>query len=171
MRVAKFQKVSSKQFLSDYMDMYEDDRDYIIEGVHEKIKYPKRATAQSAGYDFYAPFDIELKPGETILITTGIKCKIDKGFVLKIYPRSSLGFKYEIMLANTIGIIDSDYYNNRNNEGHIMVKIVNRSKNKAMVLKEGEAFCQGIFEEYHLTYDDNAEGERVGGIGSTGKSI
>ena len=88
---------------------------------------PERATVGSAGYDFFSPIDFALAPGETIKIPTGIRAKIDDGWVLKIYPRSGLGFKFRLQLNNTVGIIDSDYFYS-DNEGHIMAKITNDSK-------------------------------------------
>ena len=80
--------------------------------------FPKRATSGSAGYDFYAPCGISLKPGETVKVLTGIRARIDEGWVLTLYPRSGLGFRYRLQLNNTVGVIDSDYYGS-DNEGHI----------------------------------------------------
>lgn len=162
-RVAKFEKVSLAQFLSAFDDKND------VEKIYEDIKLPKRATVGSAGYDFYAPFDIKLNPGETIKIPTGIRCKMDLEYVLKLYPRSGLGFKYRLQLNNTVGIIDSDYYNS-SNEGHIFAKITNDSnEGKTVEIKKGEGFMQGIFIEYGITIDDDADGIRDGGFGSTTK--
>ena len=133
----------------------------------EDIKLPKRATKGSAGYDFFSPIDFELQPGETIKFPTGIRCLIDEGWFLAIVPRSGLGFKYRLQLDNTIGIIDSDY-SHSNNEGHIFMKLTNDSKeNKTLSIKKGTAIAQGIFLPYGITYDDNADGIRNGGFGST----
>ena len=164
-RIAKFEKVSLEQFKSDW--------EFPEKGgaaeIYEKIKLPKRATSGSAGYDFYAPFDIILAPGETIKIPTGIRVKIDDGWVLKLYPRSGLGFKYRIQMNNTVGIIDSDYYLS-DNEGHIFCKITNDSnEGKTMTLSAGDGFCQGIFVEYGITVDDDVSDIRNGGFGSTDK--
>ena len=134
---------------------------------YEGIKLPKRATVGSAGYDFYAPFNIELKVGETIKIPTGIRCKITNGCVLSLYPRSGLGFKYRLRLNNTVGIIDSDYYNS-DNEGHIFIKLSNEG-DKSITIKKGEAFCQGMFTEFCVTFNDSTDGVRNGGFGSTSK--
>lgn len=162
-RIAKFEKISLEQFISDW-DLSGD-----AKGVYKDIKLPKRATSGSAGYDFYIPCDLELAPNETVKIPTGIKVKIDEGWVLKIYPRSGLGFKFRLQLNNTVGIIDSDYYNS-NNEGHIFCKITNDSnEGKTVSLKKGDGFCQGIFVEYGITFDDDADGVRNGGFGSTTK--
>ena len=128
---------------------------------------PKRATAGSAGYDFFAPFDITLAVGESVSVPTGVRAKIDEGWVLKIYPRSSLGFKYRVGLDNTVGIIDSDYYYS-DNEGHIFIKITNDGKQgKTVEIKQGEGFAQGVFVEYGITCDDDVSDKRNGGFGST----
>ena len=148
-----------------------DERFTVDTGAPNKIKnetpLPRRATSGSAGYDFFAVRDIELAPGETIKMPTGIRVKIDEGWVLKIYPRSSLGFKYRLTLNNTVGIIDSDYYY-AENEGHIFIKMTNCG-DKEIVLEKGKAFAQGVFVEYGITYDDDCDGIRVGGFGSTDK--
>lgn len=164
-RVAQFQKVSFEQFKSDW-----EFNDIIsAEDAYNEIKLPRRATTGSAGYDFYSPLDFQLKPGETIKIPTGVRAKINDGWVLKIYPRSGLGFKFRLQLNNTVGIIDSDYYNS-SNEGHIFCKITNDSnENKVVSQKQGDGFCQGIFIEYGITFDDDADGVRDGGFGSTSK--
>ena len=159
-RIAKFEKVSLQQFSEGYKGENPAE-------VYEEIKLPKRATSGSAGYDFYAPFDIDLKAGETAKIPTGIRVRIDEGWVLSIYPRSGLGFKYRLQLDNTVGIIDSDYYNS-DNEGHIFIKITNDSKeNKSLHVGKGEGIAQGIFTEYGITEGDDADGIRNGGFGST----
>lgn len=131
-----------------------------------RISLPKRATKNSAGYDFFLPFNIIIYANDSIKIPTGIKVEMNSDEVLKLYPRSSLGFKYGIRLANTTGIIDSDYFNNKGNEGHIWLKLVNPS-DKNIELKKGEAVMQGIFEKFLVCDDDEGNGERVGGIGST----
>ena len=164
-RVARFEIVSFDQFKSGFDNLSDDE----IKNLYDSLVLPKRATKGSAGYDFYAPFDITLKPGETIKIPTGIRSYIEPGYVLSIYPRSGLGFKYRIQLNNTVGIIDSDYYN-ANNEGHIMIKLTNDSnEGKTLEIKKGEGIAQGIFSEYFVTYDDSTDGVRVGGFGSTTK--
>jgi dUTP pyrophosphatase len=161
--IARFEKVSKEQFVSDY-DLTENK-----EEVYDEIKLPKRATVGSAGYDFYSPCDFTLAPGQTIKIPTGIRSYIEPGYVLSIYPRSGLGFKYRIQLNNTVGIIDSDYYN-ADNEGHIMIKLTNDSnEGKTLEIKKGDGIAQGIFSEYFVTYDDSTDGVRTGGFGSTSK--
>lgn len=162
-RIAKFEKVSYEQFAS----AFEGESEEAIRQIYENIQLPKRATSGSAGYDFFSPIDITLKPGETIKIATGIRVKMEPDWVLKLYPRSGLGFKYRLQLNNTVGIIDSDYYHS-DNEGHIFSKITNDTKEeKTIVLKAGEGFMQGIFIEYGITVDDAADGVRNGGFGST----
>ena len=166
-RVAQFEKVSFNQFDKDFKDTYGDR--YDVNAVYESIKLPKRATSGSAGYDFYAPVDIKLKAGETAKIPTGIRVKILDNWVLKVYPRSGLGFKFRLQLNNTVGIIDSDYYGS-SNEGHIFIKITNdTNEGKTVSVKAGEGFAQGIFVEYGITFDDEASEKRDGGFGSTTK--
>lgn len=161
-RIAKFEKVSFEQFKQGYPGT--DAR-----AVYDAVRLPRRATGGSAGYDFFAPFDVELKAGETAKIPTGIRVKIEEGWVLSIYPRSGLGFKFRLQLDNTVGIIDSDYYNS-DNEGHIFIKITNDSKEgKTLRIAAGSGFSQGIFTEYGITVDDEADGVRNGGFGSTTK--
>lgn len=166
-RVAQFEKVSFEQFRNDWEDTFGQIEN--IEEIYSGIILPKRATAGSAGYDFYTPLAFELKPGESMKIPTGIRAKMNDGWVLKIYPRSGLGFKFRLQMNNTVGIIDSDYYNS-DNEGHIFCKIMNDSnENKIVSLEKGAGFCQGIFIEYGITIDDDVTDERNGGFGSTGK--
>ena len=166
-RVAKFEKVSFEQFKKDWADTF-----YVTDGIekiYEDIKLPKRATAGSAGYDFYAPMAFELKPGETIKIPTGIRAIINENWVLKIYSRSSLGFKYRLWLDNLTGIIDSDY-SNSDNEGHIFIKVTNNSlEDKIVSINRGDKFAQGIFVQYGTVIDDDVVEERNGGFGSTNK--
>ena len=126
-RIAKFQKVSWEQFLEGWKDAFPNTEEEKIREIYDGIRLPRRATAGSAGYDFFSPVDFELKPGETLKMPTGIRAWMEPDWVLKIYPRSGLGFKYRLQLNNTVGIIDSDYYNS-DNEGHIFIKITNDSK-------------------------------------------
>lgn len=165
-RVAKFEKVSMKRFIEDWIDTF-GNTDEIITEIYNNIRLPKRATSGSAGYDFYSPIDFTLQPHQTIKIPTGIRCKMEMGWVLQCYPRSGLGFKYRLQLNNTVGIIDSDYYDS-DNEGHIFLKLTNdTNESKWLKIKAGEAIAQGIFVEYGITYDDNVREIRNGGFGST----
>lgn len=130
---------------------------------------PRRSTYGSAGYDFKAWTDFVIIAHESVVIPTFVKCKIEPGWMLCMYPRSGMGFKYGVHLANTIGVIDSDYYGCESNDGHIMVKLVNPS-DKDIIIKEGEKFCQGIFMPFGITEDDNPVfNKRAGGMGSTGR--
>ena len=168
-RIAKFEKVSFEQFLEGWGNTLEITDEKNIRAIYDAVRLPERATAGSAGYDFFAPVSITLKPGETIKIPTGIRVWMEPEWVLKCYPRSGLGFKYRLQLNNTVGIIDSDYYYS-DNEGHIFAKITNDSnEDKTLSLKAGEGFMQGIFVEYGITLDDDATGVRNGGFGSTTK--
>jgi len=136
-------------------------------GEEQDFLLPKRMTKHSAGYDFFSPEDVEIKPNEKYLIKTGIKSYFQEDEGLFIYPRSSFGFKHGIMLANTIGVIESDYYNNESNEGEICVKLFNTS-DKVFNITKGDRFCQAVFKKFLITDDDNAESVRTGGMGSTG---
>ena len=166
-KIAKFEKVCFENFKSAFESDFPQFVD--VKAIYDNIKLPKRATTGSAGYDFFTPCDITLAPGETVKIPTGIRSWIENGWVLKLYPRSGLGFKFRLQLNNTVGIIDSDYYYS-DNEGHIFCRITNDSnENKTVSLKAGEGLCQGIFVEYGITLDDDADGVRNGGFGSTTK--
>ena len=166
-RIAKFYKVSYEQFEKDWLDTFPNTSKDEVVKIYESIQLPRRATSGSAGYDFFLPIDIVLQPKEIIKIPTGIRVEIAEGWVLQLFPRSSLGFKYRLQLNNTVGIIDSDYYNS-DNEGHIFAKLTNDSnEEKTVQIKAGEGFMQGIFVEYGITLDDDAKGIRNGGFGST----
>ena len=166
-RIAKFHKVSFEQFAEGFAD-YSKDLE-VVRKIYDNIKLPKRATKGSAGYDFFAPVGIVLAPGETMKVPTGIRCEMEYDWVLKLYPRSGLGFKYRLQLNNTVGIIDADYFYS-DNEGHIFAKITNDSnEGKTVEIPAGTGFIQGIFLEYGITVDDDATEIRNGGFGSTTK--
>lgn len=168
-RIAQFFKVSKENFIDAMRDDFPEYTQEDLADMYESIALPARATKGSAGYDFYAPFAFSLPPGSTIKIPTGIRCKMDEDWVLKLYPRSGLGFKFRLQLNNTVGIIDSDYYYS-DNEGHIFAKITNDSnEGKTLDIGAGAGFMQGIFLEYGITVDDDADGVRNGGFGSTTK--
>ena len=160
MAVARFEKVSREQFSKDLKDLLNIEDDF-----YDDIVLPKRATTGSAGYDFTSPIDFTIKPNEMVKIPSGIRCYIEEGYVLNIYPRSSLGFKYQMSLANTTGIIDADYYNALN-EGHIIVALVNRG-NKDIVIKKGDRFVQGIFLKFYTAVEEEVTNKRQGGFGSS----
>ena len=168
-RIAKFHKVSEARFVEDWKDTFGEVFAEEVQEIYEGISLPVRATAGSAGYDFFAPVEITLQPGETVKIPTGIRVEMEQDWVLKCYPRSGLGFKYRLQLNNTVGIIDSDYFYS-DNEGHIFAKLTNdTNEGKTLVIPAGTGFMQGIFVEYGITVDDAAEGVRNGGFGSTTK--
>lgn len=168
-RIAQFFKVSFDEFKSGIEGEIPGLKEEEIKEMYDCLQLPKRATKGSAGYDFYTPFTFNLKPGETIKIPTGIRAKMEDNWVLQLYPRSGLGFKYRLQLNNTVGIIDSDYYYS-DNEGHIFAKITNDSnEGREVTVAKGTGFMQGIFMEYGITMDDAVEDVRNGGFGSTTK--
>ena len=156
---ARFMAVSLGQFRADWADAFPG------VPVPDIPPMPRRATAGSAGYDFYAPLDFTLEPGGTVKIPTGVRCRIAAGWVLMLFPRSGLGFKYRLMLSNTVGVVDADYFGAKN-EGHIFVKLVNAG-DKPLSVQRGEAFAQGVLLPFGLAEGDDATAERTGGFGST----
>lgn len=140
-----FEKISFKQFSKDVKDDI---------NLYNEYKLPSRDSNKTAGYDFYLIEDLEIKPNEIVKLPTGIKSYYNDDEVLLIIIRSSMGFKYNIRLVNQVGVIDSDYYNNKDNEGHIFIKIQNEGKEK-LSLQKGEAIAQGIFVKYLITDTDN----------------
>ena len=167
-RIAKFETVSKERFLNDWVETFGGTSEEAV-SVYEQIKLPKRATTGSAGYDFYSPLSFTLAPGETIKIPTGIRVRMREDYVLMVFPRSGLGFKYRLQLNNTVGVIDSDYYGS-DNEGHIFIKITNDSnEGRVLALSDGEGFAQGIFLPFGVTEDDEVTEVRNGGFGSTTK--
>ena len=153
-----FEKISYKQFSK---DISED------KSLYDEYLLPKRATKSSCGYDFYAIEDMILHPGEVIKIPTGYKAKFMEDEMLMLVVRSSMGFKFNVRMCNQVGIIDSDYYNNSDNEGHMWVALQNHG-DKDYEIKKGTAYCQGIFVKY-LNCGDEVEERRNSGIGSTNK--
>ena len=168
-RVGEFEKVSYEQFAAAMRELLLSTfDDQTVQFMYEAIELPTRATNGSAGHDFKAPFGFILSPGENIKIPTGVRVKIDEGWWLGCLPRSSLGFKYRLQLDNTMGVIDSDYYYS-DNEGHIFFKVTNDTVNeKEVQIGAGDKFAQAIFIPYGITYSDNVDTVRNGGMGSTG---
>ena len=163
-KVAKFSKVSFEQFNEGWQEAF---GQAVERDKYDALKLPTRATVGSAGYDFFSPLTFILEPGETIKIPTGIRAEIAEGWVLMLFPRSGLGFKYRLQMNNTVGIIDSDYFYS-DNEGHIFVKLTNDSKaNKTVIVEAGQGFVQGLFIPFGITEDDNVSALRNGGFGST----
>ena len=153
----KFEKVSIDEF-SKYYD----------KKLYEEYDLPKRMTAYSAGYDFLAIEGFTIKPGEIKKIPTGYKATFGTDEMLMILVRSSMGFKYNVRMTNQVGIIESDYYNNIDNEGHMFVSLQNEG-DRDFVVKKGEGYAQGIFTKFLICDDDITTNERQGGLGSTNK--
>lgn len=156
----KFERISFEQFKKDVSNSKE---------LYDSIELPKRSTMNSAGYDFRSIDEVVLKSKCSCIIKTGVKACMNNDEVLYIYVRSSLGFKYDIGLSNNVGVIDSDYYNNPGNEGHIQIKLINHG-NTDFEIHRGDRIAQGVFMKY-LTVDDEEEikNKRKGGSGSTNK--
>ena len=156
----KFEKISFEQFKKDITDDKE---------LYESYSLPKRGTKCAAGYDFYALYDYTLKPGEIMKVPTGIKVCMEEDDVLLLIDRSSMGFKYNVRMCNQVGVIDADYYNNSNNEGHMWIKIQNEGE-KDYIVKKGDAMIQGMFVKYlKVDEEEIIEKQRTGGIGSTNR--
>ena len=141
----KFEKISFEQFKKDVSDDKE---------LYESFNKPARKTKFAAGYDFEALEDIVIKPNEIKKIPTGIKAQMNNDEVLLLIDRSSQGFKYNVRMCNQVGVIDKDYYNNKDNEGHIWIKLQNEG-NQDYIVKKGEGIIQGIFIKYLNVDDEN----------------
>lgn len=162
----KFEKISYEQFRKDFGKILGDRSEESYKEMYDQIKLPKRGTCGSAGYDFSSPVSTCLnEEHSTTLIPTGIRAKMPQDIVLMIYPRSGLGFKTGMRLANSTGVIDSDYYYS-DNEGHIMIKLVRGFSD--LNIEAGDRITQGIFTPYFITDDDKTTESRNGGFGSTG---
>lgn len=155
-----FEKISFEQFKKDIT---------LDKDMYSSYELPCRGSKYSSGYDFKAIRDIVIKPGEIVKIPTGYKVSFPSDEFLMIVVRSSMGFKYNVRMCNQVGIIDSDYYNNSNNEGHIFVCLQNEGTEE-YVIRKGTAYCQGIFLKY-LTCGEEVEKVRDGGIGSTDREM
>ncbi len=154
----RFEKISFEQFRKDIADDKE---------LYESYKMPARKTKASAGYDFWAIQDFEIKPGEIKKIPTGIKAKYPENETLMLFVRSSMGFKWNVRMCNQVGIIDADFYNNPDNEGHMWFALQNHG-DKVFKVKAGESFGQGLFMQY-FTCGDEVESERTGWSGKPDK--
>ena len=160
----RFEKVSYENFAKDSAKNGFEAR---VED-YDKIVLPYRGSADSAGYDFSTPYALLLKPNSRTIVPTGIKAYMDRGEVLLITVRSSVGIKDGVVFSNTIGVIDADYADNAKNEGDIMLALWNTS-NKTVSYNAGDRIAQGLFVKFGITEDDNATSVRTGGIGSSGK--
>lgn len=156
----KFERISFEEFKKDVCD----DKD-----LYDRVVLPKRSTKNSAGYDIRSIESGTIHPGESKVFKTGVKVCMNEDEVFLILDRSSFGYKYDVTLSNSVGVIDSDYYNNSDNEGHFSVKLINLGKSD-VIINIGDRIAQGIFVKY-LTVDDEEEiiNKRNGGFGSTGK--
>lgn len=158
----KFYKVSYEQFKKD-VEKFDNEID--TELIYKDLKLPTRSTKHSAGYDFVAPFTFKVEKNKKYIIPTGIKCEMSEDKVLLCFSRSSYGFKYGFRLLNSTGIIDADFYNNSDNEGHIMLGFMT---DEDMMIMKGSKLFQAVITKFYITEDDNSTEDRKGGIGSTG---
>ena len=153
-----FEKISFEQFKKDITSNIE---------LYNEYTLPERSTIKSAGYDFKSVIDFTLKPGEIKKIPLGIKVYMEEDEVLLLIVRSSMGFKYNVRMCNQVGVIDSDYYNNLDNEGHIWIKLQNHGE-KDYIVKKGDKIIQGIFTKFlTVTSENEIKNKRISGIGST----
>ena len=156
----KFEKISFEQFKKDISDDTK---------LYDSIELPRRSTSKSAGYDIRSMESGIIKPGEYKRFKTGLKVSMNDDEVLYIYSRSSLGYKHGVTMVNSVGVIDADFYNNPDNEGHFSVCLINHGTENFKV-EVGDRIAQGVFMKY-LTVDDEEEilEKRIGGFGSTNK--
>ena len=156
----KFEKISFEQFKKDVSNDI---------NLYDMIELPKRSTKKSAGYDIKSIESGIVKVGQAKTFNTGLKVCMNDDEVLYIYSRSSHGYKYNVCLINSVGVIDSDFYNNKENEGHFKIRLLNLGE-KDFKVNIGDRIAQGVFMKY-LTVEGEEEikTERVGGLGSTDK--
>ena len=140
-----FERINYEQFKKDIAD---------DKKLYEEMKLPVRGTAAAAGYDLPLLFDVTLEPGELKKIPTGLKAKYGHDEVMLIVVRSRMGFKYNIRLCNQVGVIDADYYNNPDNDGHLWIRVQNEGA-EAVTIKKGDAIAQCIFVKYLTTTNDS----------------
>lgn len=194
----EFEKVSKDQYIKDWCRLYgSDSQDKTVIGkIWDDIKLPQPSTFEAAGFDFFIPFSVDLVKGDSIVIPTGIRCKMKKNTCLLFLPRSSSGFNYHLTIANTVPLIDGDYYYT-DNEGHIMIKLIfggfenaplialaherdsdaflhvakDMTTPRELVMNKGDKFVQGLATKYYhsKSTDKSKVKVRKGGIGSTGK--
>lgn len=154
----KFEKISFEQFAKDIKN---------DKKLYDEYKKPIRKTKLSAGYDFMAIEDITINPGEIVKIPTGIKAVFPEDETLLLFVRGSVGYHWNVRMCNQVAIIDSDFYNNVGNEGHMWFALQNEG-DKTFIIKKGESFGQGIFIKYFVVDDEeDIENVRIGGFGST----
>ena len=142
----------------------------VAKGFEDRgVVLPQRKTAKSAGYDIIAltDEDVYVHPGMSVNLETGVKACMEDDEVMLLFIRSSLGIKQGLTLSNSCGVIDADYYNNPDNDGHFILNIINTG-NSVQRIPARSRVAQAVFVKYLTVDDDNATGERIGGIGSTG---
>ena len=157
----KFEKVSFKEFKK-----HTDSAMHCGADEYDNIIMPERKTKGSAGYDIASPVNITIPGGCKRIIPSGIKVQIDDGWSMELMIRSHMGIDKDLELATGVSLIDSDYYDNEKNEGHIMIPLRNKST-RPVFIAAGERIVQGVFRPYGITENDDASGKRTGGIGST----
>lgn len=165
-----FEKVSFAEYKNSRLKMNKLLSMHDIEEEYENIKLPKRSTSESAGYDFHIPYSVDLKYRMNKLLPTGIRLVADRSdinYVMLLFPRSSVGFKKGLMLTNTCGVIDKDYYK-AENEGHILISFSEVVREEA-IFESGDRVVQGLIVPNLIVSNDNVKEERTGGLGSTGK--
>ena len=166
--MSRFEKVSFRVFAKAMLDLGYTIKEE-VDSAYDSVNLPVRGTIGAAGYDFCSPISVDLKPNSAVTLPTGVRWIGDKNTFLSIVPRSGLGFKYQVGLANTVGVIDWDYCLS-DNEGHIMIKLVNHSvEDKTLVIERGDRVAQGIIMPFLTTEDDCVTTTRNGGFGSTGR--
>lgn len=143
----RFEKISYKQFKKDVGD---------DKKLYDEYQLPKRETEKAAAYDFSALSDYVIKPGEIKKIPTGIKVQMEDDDVLLLIVRSGMGFKWNVRMCNQVGVIDADYYDNSDNEGHIWIKLENEG-NEEYIVKKGEGIIQGMFIKYLKVDNESKE--------------
>ena len=140
----------------------------LVRNAPKGTQLPIRKTKGSAGYDFVMPRTVTFQPNKMVLVKTNVKALMPKSWFLMLVPRSSLFKKYNLIMPNSVGIIDEDYYGNVDNDGNICIQLLNIGE-EAVTVKEGEAVIQGIFQRFGTCDDDYVSDIRVGGLGSTGR--
>lgn len=167
----RFEKVSYEEFASDMEKWMPDMSSMLYERFYDRVRLPKRQTKGSAGYDFVTPVRIMLEPGQQAVIPSGIRAVFTdeelETWHLEVFVRSSVGIKQGGSVPNSVGIVDADYFMGENG-GDILLALKNTNR-KIIDIAAGERICQGIFKIHGLTTDDDAEGLRSGGVGSTGR--
>ena len=173
--VCKFEKVSFEEFVDACIRSHSYDNNVdTLRRIYDNIPLPTRSTNRSSGYDFYYPGEkpIHIFKGGSVIFPTGIRCVFyEEGYDLTLFPRSGMGFRYRAHLDSTVGIIDNDYFEAKN-EGHIMVKLSCDPRHcDSMTINPGDRFVQGIIRELFYAEEDETEEKdsRTGGMGSTGK--